>query len=84
MRPQLRVHPSRKPQDDLAELRRLLVRQEQEELRGLQERLDDKGQRAHEVAEILPEAVTLSADRTADLTRALRPAIVLKFWRIFQ
>ncbi len=44
-------------------------------MRGLQERLDDKEQRAHEVAEILPEAVTLSGDRSEELTRALRPAV---------
>jgi outer membrane protein OmpA-like peptidoglycan-associated protein len=65
----------RKPPDDLTELRRLLIHQEQEELRGLQERLDDKEQRAHEVAEILPEALTLSGDRSEELTRALRPAV---------
>jgi len=40
MRPGMRNSPPRKPDDDLAELRRLLVRPEQEELRGLQERLE--------------------------------------------
>src|SRR6476659_6779930 len=75
MRPRMRTPSSRPPQDDLAELRRLLVRPEQEELRGIQERLDDKEVRAHEIADVLPEAVTLSADRTEDLTRALRPAV---------
>ncbi len=75
MRSRMRNSPPRKPHDDLAELRRLLVRPEQEELRGLQERLDDKEQRAHEVADILPEAVTLTGGRTDDLTRALRPAV---------
>ncbi len=69
------MRPSpRKPLDDLDELRQLLIRPEQEELRELHDRLDDKEQRAHEVAEILPEAVTLSGDRSEDLTRALRPA----------
>ncbi|HEX4666766.1 MAG TPA: OmpA family protein [Chthoniobacterales bacterium] len=71
----MRNSPPRKPHDDLAELRRLLVRPEQEELRGLQERLDDKEQRAHEIADVLPEAVTLTSERTEDLTRALRPAV---------
>jgi OOP family OmpA-OmpF porin len=71
----MRNSPPRKPHDDLAELRRLLVRPEQEELRELQERLDDKEQRAHEVAEILPEAVTLTGERSEALTRALRPAV---------
>ncbi len=65
----------RKPQDDLDELRRLLVRPEQEDLRKLRDRLDDKEQRAHEIASVLPEAVNLSADRTDDLTRALQPAV---------
>ena len=65
----------RKPLDDLHELRRLLVRPEQEELQELHDRLDDKERRAHEMAAILPEAVMLSADRSAELTRALRPAV---------
>src|SRR5450432_4445748 len=65
----------RKPLDDLTELRRLLIQPEQDELRDLRDRLDDKEQRAHEVAAILPEAVTLSGDRSEELTRALRPAV---------
>ncbi|MDQ3198780.1 MAG: OmpA family protein [Verrucomicrobiota bacterium] len=65
----------RKPLDDLDELRRLLVRPEQEELQELHDRLDDKEQRAHEIAAVLPEALTLTGDRSAELTRALRPAV---------
>ena len=65
----------RKPLDDLDELRHLLIRPEQEELRELHDRLDDKEQRAHEIASVLPEAVTLSADRSEELTRALQPAV---------
>src|SRR5206468_149842 len=65
----------RKPLDDLDELRQLLIRPEQEELRELHDRLDDKEQRAHEIASVLPEAVTLSADRSEELTRALQPAV---------
>ncbi|MGI8956882.1 MAG: OmpA family protein, partial [Chthoniobacterales bacterium] len=65
----------RNPQDELAELRRLLVRPEQEDLRKLRDRLDDREQRAHEMASVLPEAVTLSADRSGGLRRALQPAV---------
>ncbi|HEY1581972.1 MAG TPA: OmpA family protein [Chthoniobacterales bacterium] len=75
IRPRTRTPPPRKPRDDLAELRRLLVRPEQEELRELRERLDDREQRAHEVAAILPEAVTLTGARNEELTRALRPTV---------
>jgi outer membrane protein OmpA-like peptidoglycan-associated protein len=71
------MRPSpRKPLDDLDELRQLLIRPEQEELRELHDRLDDKEQRAHEIADVLPEAVILSRDRgSEELTRALRPAV---------
>jgi outer membrane protein OmpA-like peptidoglycan-associated protein len=70
------MRPSpRKPLDDLDELRQLLIRPEQEELRELHDRLDDKEQRAHEIASVLPEAVLLSADRSEELTRALQPAV---------
>jgi OOP family OmpA-OmpF porin len=75
MRPWMRTPPSRPPQDELAELRQLLVRREQEKLRQLEDRLDDKEVRAHEVADVLPEAVTLSSDRREELARALRPAV---------
>jgi len=61
--------------DDLAELRRLINQPERDKLRDLHERLDDKGQRAHEIAAVLPEALTLSRDRSAELTRALQPAV---------
>jgi OOP family OmpA-OmpF porin len=65
----------REPVDDLAELRRLINQPERERLRELRERLDDKEQRAHEIAAVLPEALTLSRDRSAELTRALQPAV---------
>ena len=61
--------------DDLAELRRLINQPERDKLRDLRERLDDKEQRAHEIAAVLPEALTLSRDRSAELTRALQPAV---------
>ena len=53
----------------------MLVRPEQEDLRRSRDRLDDKEQRAHEIASVLPEAVILSADRSEELTRALQPAV---------
>jgi OOP family OmpA-OmpF porin len=65
----------RQPVDDLAELRRLINQPERDKRRELHDRLDDREQRAHEVAAILPEAVTLSGDRSEALTRALRPAV---------
>ena len=71
----MRSAQPRKPVDDLAELRRLINQPERDKLRDLRDRLDDKEQRAHEVASILPEAVTLSGDRSEELTRALRPAV---------
>ena len=75
MRPWSRTSPPpRKPPDELSELRRLISRPEQEKLRALRERLDDKEVRAHEIASVLPEAITLT-DRPEDLSRALRPAV---------
>ncbi len=65
----------REPVDDLAELRRLINQPERDELRDLHERLDNKEQRAHEIAAVLPEALSLSRDRSAELTRALQPAV---------
>jgi len=61
--------------DDLAELRRLINQPEREKLQELHDRLDDKEQRAHEIASVLPEALTLSRDRSAELTRAIQPAV---------
>src|SRR5450432_3684285 len=75
MHPRMRSPQPRKPVDDLAELRRLINQPERDKLRALHDRLDDKEQRAHEVAAVLPEAVTLSGDRSEELMRALRPAV---------
>ena len=61
--------------DDLAELRRLINQPEQDQLRELQDRLDDKEQRTDEIAAVLPEALTRSRERSADLIRALQPAV---------
>lgn len=65
----------RKPVDDLAELRRLINQPERDQLGEIQDRLDDKEQRAHEIASVLPEALTLTRDRSAELSRALQPAV---------
>ena len=65
----------REPVDDLAELRRLINQPERDKLQDLHDRLDDKEQRAHEIASVLPEALTLSRDRSAELTRAIQPAV---------
>lgn len=70
------MHPSpRKPLEDLDELRRLLMPSEEEELRNLRDRLDDKEQRAREIASVLPKAVALSAERGEELAGALRPVV---------
>jgi outer membrane protein OmpA-like peptidoglycan-associated protein len=65
----------RDPADDLEDLRRLLISPEQADLRQLHERLEDKEQRAKDVASILPEAIKLSRGRSEELSRALRPAV---------
>jgi OOP family OmpA-OmpF porin len=75
MRPRIFPGSRKPPPDDLSELRRLIARPEQDGLRELRERLDDKERRAHDVAKVLPEAVKLSANRSDELNRALRPAV---------
>ena len=64
MRPRIFPGSRKPPPDDLSELRRLIARPEQDGLRELRERLDDKERRAHDVAKVLPEAVKLSANRS--------------------
>ncbi len=75
MRPRIFPGSRKPPPDDLSELRRLIAKPEQDGLRELRERLDDKERRAHDVAKVLPEAVKLSANRSEELNRALRPAV---------
>ena len=75
MRPRIFPGSRKPPPDDLSELRRLIARPEQDGLRELRERLDDRERRAHDVAKCLPEAVKLSANRSEELNRALRPAV---------
>ncbi len=61
--------------DEFEELRRLLLKSEQEQLRALHSRLDDKERRAQEISSVLPQAATLSTERGSDLSRALQPAV---------
>ncbi len=65
----------REPPTELEELRRLLLRREQKELREIQTRLGDTDQRARDVSAVLPNALKLSGERGADLKNALRPAV---------
>mgnify|MGYP001793199032 CR=1 FL=1 len=64
----------RKPVDDLAELRRLINQPERDQRGEIQDRLDDKEQRAHEIASVRPEAPHLTSDPSAELSRALQTA----------
>ena len=61
--------------DPLEELRLLLLRREREQLGELQQRLDDKERRIRELSGLLPQAIKLSRDRGADLSRALGPSV---------
>ena len=61
--------------DDFEELRRLLLSREQEQLRELRDRVEDKEKRAQDISGVLPEAVILSRERGGELTRALRPSV---------
>jgi outer membrane protein OmpA-like peptidoglycan-associated protein len=71
--------PSANPVDDdadLEELRVLLLRREQAQLRDLHERLDDRERRARDMAGVLPQAVKLSRnERGEEFSRALQPAV---------
>jgi len=62
---------------ELAELRDILFHTERDELLALRERVHDFGQRAQDVAEVLPEAVRLRGEEGPDeqLTEALRPTV---------
>ena len=64
-------------QANRAELRDILFHAERDELLALRERVHDFGQRARDVAEVLPEAVRLRGEEGHDeqLTEALRPTV---------
>ena len=61
--------------DELGVLRQLLVGEEQQQLAGLQRRLEDPGQQAEAVSQVLPEAVSIRSARDSKLARALAPTI---------
>ncbi|MCE5244969.1 MAG: OmpA family protein [Syntrophobacteraceae bacterium] len=62
-------------EENLSELRRLLLGPWQAEVDGLRHRLDDPGQHAAEVSGVLPEAVALSSGRDGRLAAALAPTV---------
>ncbi len=62
-------------QNDLAELRALLLGQQMVELQALQKRLDDPGVRAEEVSLVLAKAVALSLRRDRELQRTFYPLV---------
>ncbi|MEP6808971.1 MAG: OmpA family protein [Chthoniobacterales bacterium] len=76
MRPIYPGQPApREPVTELEEIRHLLLRREQKQLRDVQAHLADKGQRAHDVSSVLPQAIKISSGRNGELTNALRPTI---------
>src|SRR6187402_2469500 len=63
------------PANELEELRLLLLRREQQQIREIRARLDDQEARANEISDVLPQAVRLSREHNDDLARALQPAV---------
>ena len=61
--------------NDFDELRSLLLSEEQEQIRRLRERTEDRAQRARDVSAVLPHAVKLSRETGGELARALQPSI---------
>lgn len=61
--------------DELAALRSLLLQPEQEHIEKLNERLDDPALHAHDISQVLPEAILLSAKQNDKLSSALRPTV---------
>lgn len=69
------LSPSLPAPDDLAELRHLLLGQEQSQLGHLQERLDNPVLHAHEVSDVLAEAIFLRARQDDKLAKSLMPIV---------
>ncbi len=72
--------PQENPPDDkhaLEELRHLIIAPEQKEIAEIQERLDDRKQRAEDVSSIVAEAIQIRRERGGDraLSEALAPTI---------
>ncbi|MEJ2157148.1 MAG: OmpA family protein [Desulfobacteraceae bacterium] len=63
----------RDPEEDISELRNLILGPASQRLDKVQLRLDDPDHRAEDISRILPRAVTLSSDRSDDLASALSP-----------
>lgn len=61
--------------DELSELRGLLLAPEQTQLSTLQERLDNPARYAEDVSRVLPDAFTLSLNRSKKLANALTPTV---------
>ncbi len=66
-------------QDEMVELRRLLIEPEQTQINNILERLNNPRIRAREIGRSLPEAIHLRGDPDEPLTRALTPTIVTAF-----
>jgi outer membrane protein OmpA-like peptidoglycan-associated protein len=65
----------RPAEEELAELRELLLGAERQRIRELERRLDAAGLTGEELAELLPEAIVLRARRDRQLARALAPTV---------
>ena len=63
------------PQDELSELRALLLGQQMVELQELHKRLDDPNLRAEELSQVLAKAVALSTRRDRELQRSFYPIV---------
>src|SRR5262245_45828984 len=66
-------------QDEMDELRRLLVKREQVQINNMLERLNNPHIRAREMSRLLSEAIKLRAARDDSLTEALAPTVVTSF-----
>ena len=59
--------------ENLDELRQLLIGPEQKALRKLQERLDNPKKRAYDISRVLPQAMVLCSSQNAALAKELTP-----------
>ena len=62
-------------ESEFDELRRLLLGREQDALRDLADRIDNRERRAADISGVLPQAIRLSRDKNEELSRALQPAV---------
>ncbi len=66
-------------QDEMAELRRLLIEPEQVQINNILDRLNNPRVRAREMSRLLSEAIKLRAAQDDSLTEALAPTVVTSF-----